>query len=217
MAIIITAWAAFLRKQEIRHLQLCDVTWLEEKALFNIRKTKNNQRGVLRVTPFFYGEGGEACLLTRVREYVVTMHGSKEWHPGCTRAAKPGWPCKTCPPLFPAIVTSGVKATTVTDTELPRLIKDVCREMEDAGEVDEEWHKQISVSSTRRGGNTVAAIAGIRETLRQKHGRWLSTAVREYDSVGTGESAQVTKALGKKVHEAVEAYSGRLNAKKRGA
>ena len=79
-------------------------------------------------------------------------------------------------------------------------------EMEEAGVVEKGWHKKISTSSTRRGGNTTAAIGGIRETVRKKHGRWLSDAVREYDDVGEGEENLVTQVLGARLQAVVQAW-----------
>ena len=94
-AIVCAAWQAFLRKQEIRHMQLCDVVWSEAGAVMTIRKTKNDTKSTTRsVSLVFDKDGGEHCMLGFIRDYVMEMHGSTQPKEGCTKEKRPAQRCR---------------------------------------------------------------------------------------------------------------------------
>ena len=85
-------------------------------------------------------------------------------------------------------------------TTLTKVLKTAYAELEEVGAVAQGTADKMSVSSLRRGGNTVAAAEGIRRTIRQKHGRWRSTSMPdEYDDLAPGDEAAVSAALQRRV------------------
>ena len=61
---------------------------------------------------------------------------------------------------------------------LRRRVKAVYKQFAGEGLVAEEDVERYSVSSLRRGGNSEAAAHGVRQAIRQKHGRWGEAAKR---------------------------------------
>ena len=96
VAIVCAAWSLFLRRQEILELQSCDVTWDADGASFLVRKTKNDAKSRTKSPRMEYDSGqGERCLLLRVREYVLAMHGEKglQRSKGCSKLRLPAERC----------------------------------------------------------------------------------------------------------------------------
>ena len=50
VAMVVLAWAAFLRCSEIIHLQVCDLIWVMNRLEVCIRKAKADQLGLTAVT-----------------------------------------------------------------------------------------------------------------------------------------------------------------------
>ena len=198
------AWLAFLRKQEIRNLELCDLEWQVQQMVIHLRKTKNDTKSECRDATLCYAEGEDSyeCMLTVIKEYVEEMHGSTEPREGCTKGLRPAEPCKVCPPLFPTVCANKVKVTPLSDTSLGVLVKKAFKVLEEAGSVPLGTASRMSANSMRRGGNTIAAAQGIRRAVRKKHGRWQSEGMPdEYDDFAPGEDGAVSRALQKRVRE----------------
>ena len=76
VAMVVLAWAAFLRCSGILNLQLCDLTWVLHRMELCIRKAKADQLGLTAVTEIEYASAGsERCLLTYFESYLKTVLG----------------------------------------------------------------------------------------------------------------------------------------------
>jgi len=178
IAVIIVGWQCFCRKQELQHLQTCDLTWQEDACVALIRRTKNDVKGETReATMVFAPVRDEKCMLTRLQEYVSRLYGPAGFgrRRGCTRAAHPGWECPACPFLFPKMTANSLKETEpMSGKQAPGLMKRAIRELELVGKATEGLHKSIACSSSRRGGHTLSSALGIRAAVRQCMARALA-------------------------------------------
>ena len=204
VAIVCTAWSLFLRKQEILELQLCDITWEEAGATFLVRKTKNDMKSRTKSPRMeFEGRQGEdGCLLTRVKEYILTVHGDQglRRRRGCSKQSKPAERCAVCSPLFMAICGNKIKDTAMPQSTLTARLRAGYEVLEAEGVVSVGTSKVVSVSSLRRGGTTQASAAGIRDKVLQAHGRWRSARMpNEYNDVVAGDEIAVSRALQRRV------------------
>ena len=203
--IVVLAWAVFLRKQEIINLKLCDLQWEQDKLRVWVQNTKNDKQG----------EGRESCvhaaetsadgrgLMEEIRNGLMAVHGTLERSEKCTKAATPTRRCEHCRPVFPSVTANKKHRRPIPESSLPKLIKKGYRWLEERGVVPEGKYRKISTSSLRRGGNTMAAAEGIRQTVRAKHGRWRSEATpTEYDGLAPGEESRVTSALNSRLARA---------------
>ena len=94
VAVVCTAWQGFLRKQEIRNLDLCDMVWHDKGATMTVRQTKNDKKSYTRSVEMAYdADKGDECMLTCIKDYVVEMHGSANTKPGCTKEKRPAESC----------------------------------------------------------------------------------------------------------------------------
>ena len=78
-----------------------------------------------------------------------------------------------------------------------------------AGVVEEDMVRNVSMISFRRGGNSVAAAEGVRAKVRETHGRWgLAgmvekglTSEAEYNSALARDNGAILRALHKDVEQ----------------
>jgi len=204
VAIVCTAWSLFLRKQEIMELQLCDISWDEVGAAFLVRRTKNDMKSRTKTPRMDYGgeQDVSGCMLTRVKEYIYTVHGAKGMKRvgGCTKQCSPAERCMVCPPLFVSICGNKVKEGPIPATSLVKRLRAGYEVLEQAGQVPLGTAAAVSVSSLRRGGTTQASAAGIRNKVLQEHGRWRSERMpSEYNDMVEGDERAVSKALQRRV------------------
>ena len=142
-------------------------------------------------------------IIEMIREGLLSMHGSLERHRNCTKEKDPAKRCMQCPAVFPSVTANKKHTRSLPLSSISKLLKEGYQWLEAEGWVTEGEHKRISTSSLRRGGNTMAAAEGIRQTVRAKHGRWKSEAtVTEYDGLAPGENAVVSKALNARLRKA---------------
>ena len=172
-----------------------------------IRRAKADQRGVTTVTSVDRAEqGSRLCLVEFFESYVHTILKGPKCHAGCIRqkAGCRADTCPHCPWLFPRITVRGVEFQVPTADRLFRKrMKAACVRLEAAKVLEEGATSNFSVISLRRGGNSVAAARGVRDKVRNNHGRWgLAGAVargqtseHEYNSVLGRDDGAVLKAL----------------------
>ena len=119
--------------------------------------------------------------------------------------------CKVCPLVFPSITVAGLQShTEMSRRKLVERLKAAYGRLEEAGVVPVDTSHRISVSSLRRGGNSAAAAEGVRQGLREKHGRWgqagprAKTAEPEYDAQLSSERSLVSAALHRQVNKGLK-------------
>ena len=131
-----------------------------------------------------------------LKEGLLQVHGSLERHSQCVKKVEPAKRCDRCRPVIPSITTEKMHDRPIPKSSIAPLLKESYRWLEKCGRSKPGRIPKISVSSLRRGGNTMAAAEGIRRTVRAKHGRWKREAtVTEYDGLAPGEDGEVTRAL----------------------
>ena len=109
VAMVVLAWAAFLRCGEIMNLQLCDLTWVKHRMELCIRKAKADQLGLTAVTEIEYASAGsERCLLTYFESYLRTVLGGVTIDSGCTKGDHKSYECPACGWVFPGVMCRGV-------------------------------------------------------------------------------------------------------------
>ena len=114
---------------------------------------------------------------------------------GCTRDKHVACHCDACPYVFPSITARGLQPKAMmSETTLRRRLKSAFQRLEDAGHMELGAAAKMSFSSCRRGGNSCSAAEGVRQAVREKHGRWglgsaraSATAEFEYDAALPGE------------------------------
>ena len=196
--LVAISWSVYLRRQEITQLRLCDLTWSEGELLVRVQNTKNDKRGEGRESRLCEGEAvsGGPQLLRVIREGLLQIHHSLARHPDCCKKTDPAKRCDKCAPVFPSVTANKVHARPVPKSSIAPLLKQGYKWLEELGLSKPGRLERISVSSLRRGGNTMAAAEGIRQTVRAKHGRWKREAtVTEYDGLAPGEESEVSRAL----------------------
>ena len=89
-----------------------------------------------------------------------------------------------------------------SERTLRRRLKSALKRLITAGWIPPEQYSVMSIGSLRKGGNSTAAVYGIREAVREKHGRWglaararSGTAEPEYNMILEGERQGVSMAL----------------------
>ena len=201
---VAVAWGAFLRMCEILQLQVCDLTWEADAVHILIRKTKNDQRTVTTTTTL---EGArpdsELCLVRTLHEYMHTLFGGVGRQKGCTRDVHKAFECSKCPRLFPKVLRNGAFIyAEASERTLRKRLKSALKRLITAGWIPPEQYSVMSIGSLRKGGNSTAAVYGIREAVREKHGRWglaararSGTAEPEYNMILEGERQGVSMAL----------------------
>ena len=202
---MVVGWGAYLRCREILELQLCDLTWYPDSVELLIRQTKADQRGMTATTVLEAAPPGTAiCMLQCFREYMIRVHGGLERKPGCTRGKHKGYRCPCCPPVFPFISAKRVEVQRPMRDRLLRMrMKGALVRLEEAGVLEPGTAERMSVISLRKGGTSTSALYGIREAVREKHGRWGATAAArrsgtsepEYNMALSGEQQAVSVAL----------------------
>lgn len=202
--IVLLGWAAFLRRQELVNLRLCDLTWLEDKLVVWVQNTKNDKQGEGRESEIHASEEAAGRgLMEEIRDSLLSLHGTLDRSEQCTKQTAPTKRCAHCKPVFPSVTSNAVHDYPIPKSSLPKLLKRGYEWLEERGRVTKGKHARISTSSLRRGGNTMAAAEGIRQTVRAKHGRWKSEATpTEYDGLAPGEERRVSRALDKRLHRA---------------
>lgn len=178
--IVMVAWAVFLRRQEIVNLRLCDLTWEADKLRVWVQNTKNDKQGEGRESLVHAEEKTSDCrgLMEEIKNGLLAVHGTLARSAKCTKESAPTRRCQHCRPVFPSINANKRNAYPIPHSSLPKLIKKGYQWLEQRGAVTKGKHKKISTSSLRRGGNTMAAAEGIRQTVRAKHGRWRMRLLR---------------------------------------
>ena len=182
----------------ITNLRLCDLTWRPEKLDVWVQNTKNDKQGEGRTSEIHSSETSAdgRGLMEEIQSGLRQVHGSLQRSKQCTKGVAPTKRCKHCRPVFPSITSNKRQAHAIPLSSIPKLLKRGYRWLEEQGAVEGGKHKRISTSSLRRGGNTMAAAEGIRQTVRAKHGRWRSEATPTvYDGLAPGEERRVTSAL----------------------
>ena len=89
------------------------------------------------------------------------------------------------------------------DRLLRMRMKNAMVRLEEAGVLEPGTAERMSVISLRKGGTSTSALYGIREAVREKHGRWGATAAArrsgtsepEYNMALSGEQQAVSVAL----------------------
>ena len=204
VAMVVLAWAAFLRCSEIINLQVCDLTWVMNRLEVCIRKAKADQLGLTAVTEIEYAEeGSEKCLLKFFEGYLKTVLGGIVIHADCTKGSHKSYECPACTWVFPSVYWNGVQATPIGEATLRKRFKMAFKRLEAAGVVAKGKYELMSVGSCRKGGCSGACAYGIRDVLREKHGRWGLTARKrlgataepEYNVQLSSERGLVVKAL----------------------
>lgn len=184
--LMVVATVCALRASEVVGLQVCDL-WFEFDAraavdparykdtiLVYVRRRKNDQ--------FRRGHGpriGRAvdprlCITTQLRAYMQLYHLLP--HPKCTRQQSfppgggpdarmqdvmdPGTRCPHCQPLFPKSIPRG-SSTVPSPTPMPRQMATEC--LREALAVIGVDASQFSSVSARKGGISVASLAGVPE------------------------------------------------------
>ena len=177
VAMVVLAWAAFLRCSEIINLQVCDMTWIKERLELCIRKAKADQLGLTAVTEIEYAQkGSEKCLLTYFEAYLKKVLGGVVIKAGCTKGSHRSYECPACTWVFPSVYWNGVQKTPIGEATLRKRFKMAFKRLEEAGVVDKGKYELMSVGSCRKGGCSGACAYGVRDVLRRKHGRWGLTA-----------------------------------------
>ena len=204
VAMVVLAWAAFLRCSEIINLQVCDLTWIKERLELCIRKAKADQLGLTAVTEIEYAQkGSEKCLLTYFEAYLKKVLGGVVIEAGCTKGSHKSYECPACTWVFPSVYWNGVQKTPIGEATLRKRFKMAFKRLEEAGVVERGKYELMSVGSCRKGGCSGACAYGIRDVLREKHGRWGLTARKrlgataepEYNVQLSSERGLVMKAL----------------------
>jgi len=222
VAVTILGWVCFLRVSEIIGLRVCHLTWIIGISLaVLVVKAKADQRGVTTTTIMDAAEPeSPVCLLNIFMEYMQKTHheprqqtdGSMVWKLGhCTLGSKHQPECEACPYVFPKISVRGVKHSMPASERTLRLrLKDAMLRCMELGLVESSAIQDYSMISLRRGGNSTACAHGVRQRVRDNHGRWgLSgkvekglTSENEYNSVLSRENGVVCKALHKEINDA---------------
>ena len=204
VAMVVLAWAAFLRCGEIINLQICDLIWVEQRMELCIRKAKADQLGITAVTELEYAEdGSERCLLKWFEGYLKEVLGGVRVKSECTKEEHKSYECPECGWVFPSVLKTGVQKKQINETTLRKRFKLAFHRLEVAGVVEKGKYKLMSVGSCRKGGCSGACAYGVRDVLREKHGRWGLTARKklgataepEYNVQLSSERGQVMKAL----------------------
>ena len=204
VAMVVLAWAAFLRCSEIINLQLCDLTWVKERMELCVRKAKADQLGLTAITELEYGgEESEKCLLTWFEFYLKEVLGGVDINKGCTKEVHTSHECPECGWVFPSIYWNGVTNKPINETSLRRRFKQAFKRLEETGVVPVGHYELMSVGSCRKGGCSGACAYGVRDVLRERHGRWGLTARKrlgataepEYNVQLSSERGLVVKAL----------------------
>ena len=167
------------------------MSWRGDKLVIWVQNTKNDKRGEGRESEIHRGETTDkgVGIMEMIRDGLLSMHGSLERHRNCTKEKDPAKRCMQCPAVFPSVTANKKHTRSLPLSSISKLLKEGYQWLEAEGWVTEGKHKRMSTSSLRRGGNTMAAAEGIRQTVRAKHGRWKSEAtVTEYDGLAPGET-----------------------------
>ena len=177
VGMVVLAWAAFLRCSELINLQVCDMTWVAQRMELCIRKAKADQLGLTAVTELEYArEGSEKCLLSWFESYLTEVLGGVDVKVDCTKGDHKSYECPACGWVFPSIYWDGVSKQQSNDTSIRRRFKLAFKRLEEAGVVQAGKYQLMSVGSCRKGGCSGACAYGVRDVLREKHGRWGLTA-----------------------------------------
>lgn len=209
VAMVVLGWSCFLRCGEIPELQICDLTWVKGRLEVCVRKAKADQLGMTATTEMEYAaEGSELCLLKFFEQYLKEVMGGARRRVGCTKTAFKGYECSVCPYVFPNILRTGVQEMDKTDPRtLRRRLKAALGRLEELGLLSPGMVELMSGGSLRKGGNSTSAAYGVRDVLREKHGRWgqtcrrLATAEPEYNMQLETERGAVMSALNTEVNK----------------
>ena len=204
VALVVLGWAAFLRRSEILQLQTCDLAWYDDRLDICVRKAKADQRSYTATTTVHAAtDASELCLWRYFKGYWdnVLLGGTR--HPRCTKLLRKEYECDHCGYVFPTIDRKQVqRRTPLNTTTMGKRFKAAVVLLEVAGVVPRGQYETMSIGSLRKGGNSTAAALGIRDVLREKHGRWgltarrnLGTAEPEYNMALSGEKGGVSWAL----------------------
>ena len=179
VAVAVLAWSCFLRVSEVVNLQVCDLvlqgTMEDPRCLeVTIRSAKADQRAVTTTTLMDAADtGSPVCLLKEFLKYVKQVHGGLQRQKGCIRTQHRSYQCMACAYVFPMISVRGVEPMKqVSDRLLRHRMKAAMMRLVEAGVIMLQNSSGFSIISFRRGGNSVSAAHGIRDKVRQMHGRW---------------------------------------------
>jgi hypothetical protein len=204
VAMVVLAWAAFLRCGEIINLQLCDLTWVMHRLEVCIRKAKADQLGLTAVTEFRYARvGSDKCLLTFFETYLETVLGGVAIHGECTKGDHKSYECPACGWVFPGVMWNGVSGKPINVCSVRQRVLAAFKWLEAAGVVEKGKYELMSVGSCRKGGCSGACAYGVRDVLREQQGRGGFTARKtlgataepEYNVQLSSERGLVMKSL----------------------
>jgi hypothetical protein len=170
------------------NLQLCDLTWVKHRMELCIRKAKADQLGLTAVTEIEYASAGsERCLLTYFESYLRTVLGGVTIDSGCTKGDHKSYECPACGWVFPGVMWRGVGQQAIKECSLRKRFKAAFKRLEAAGVVEKGKYELMSVGSCRKGGCSGACAYGVRDVLREKHGRWGLTARKKLGATAEPE------------------------------
>lgn len=204
VTVVVIGWGAYLRTSEILDLQVCDLTWLPNRVDICVKKAKADQRGITATTELERADAKDSlCMYRYLRDYLNTCIGGCNRAHGCVKQHNKNYHCPVCPYVFPHIGREGVEPRKqLAEKTLRDRLKKALHRLEQAGVVEQGLYQHMSLGSLRKGGNSTAAAYGIRDVLREKHGRWgltarkhMATAEPEYNMALSAERGAVAAAL----------------------
>ena len=124
VAMVLLAWAAFLRCGEIINLQVCDLTWVLHRLEVCIRKAKADQLGLTAVTELEYAsEGSDKHLLTFFESYLKTVLGGVVIIRECPKGDHKSYQCPACGWVFPGVMWNGFSKKPINKCSLQKRFK----------------------------------------------------------------------------------------------
>ena len=134
---------------------------------------------------------------------MKTVLGGVFVHGECTKGDHKSYECPACGWVFPGVMWNGVSKKPINECSLRKRFKAAFKRLEAAGVVEKGKCELMSVGSCRKGGCSGACAYGVRDVLRQKHGRWGLTAREKKVGGYSGAGVQRAVIIGTRVSDEV--------------
>ena len=121
------------------------------------------------------------------RDLLENGVGGVAIHGECTKVDHKSYECPVCGWVFPGVLCKGVSEKPINECSLRKRFKAAFKRLEAAGVVEKGKYELMSVGSCRKGGCSGACAYGVRDVLREKHGRWGLTARKKLGATAEPE------------------------------
>ena len=166
-------------------LDVCDAVFVAEPGSrgrldLRVRSAKNDQDGAGETTVVYEDELGEGllCAIRKLKTWMAMAHlkvqqGCTKGAPRCKKCCRKACVCncKVCGKLFRGVAHGKVRNTPLSRQGLNGMLRELFRDLEEAGVVPPGTAKEVSGISLRAGGVTEAAACGMENQLLAGHGR----------------------------------------------